>query len=475
MSLPDTPRLVSDGPVLSSRDQLTVLIVSSVAGFVSTFMSSAVNIALPVIDGEFHVTTVTLGWIPLAYILTCGAGLMPAGQLSDIFGRKRIFLVGMIVFTVFSAAPALAPSADWIIGFRLAQGVGAALLFATTTAMVISAYPPERRGRALGLQISGVYLGLTLGPALGGILIHGVGWRGLFWVMCALGVLNCIATVVLTRGIEWRDAKRPTFDGVGSAIYAVSLSMFLVGLSMLPSVLGVVLLVVGVMGVVVFVWWEQRASNPIMRIDLLRRNRMFAYSNLSSLINYSATFAMTFLVSLYLEYVRGLNSMTAGFVLVAGLFLQAVASPVSGWLVDRVPARLVAAGGMALCVFGLLGLTFVDGSTAYWHLISLLCLLGIGFGLFAPAITHSIMGSVEGRDVSVASATVATMRLAGQNISLGLATLILALVVGQHEIHPADYPNLLTSVRITFAVFTVLCVLGVGASLAGGGLRSQRR
>jgi MFS family permease len=462
-----------DESTLSSRDQAMLLTISTIAGFISTFMASAVNIALPVIGSEFHVTAVLLGWIPLAYIVTGGAGLMPAGQLSDLWGRKRVFVSGMIVFTVFSAASALAPSAGWLIALRLAQGVGSALLFSTTTAMVTAAYPLERRGRALGLQISGVYLGLTLGPALGGIITHNVGWRGLFWIVAAVGAANCVLAATQARGIEWRDIAKPKFDAIGSGIYAVSLPAVLVGLSLLPAQRGVIFLVAGVVGLVVFVWWETRVRNPILRVDLIRHNRVFAFSNVSSLINYSATFAMTFLMSLYLVYVRGLNTQTAGFVLVAGLFVQAASSSVAGRLVDRVPARLVASGGMALCVLGLLGLSFVGNATPYWHLIALLCVLGLGFGFFAPAITHAIMGSVEKRDVSVASATLATMRVAGQNISLGLATLVLALVVGQHEIQPVDHAHVLTSVRITFAIFTALCVVGLGASLVGPKRRTQ--
>jgi MFS family permease len=460
--------------VLSSRDEVSILFVTTVAGFLSTLMSTSVNIALPVIESEFHISAAMLGWIPLAYILTCGAGLMPAGQLSDLQGRKRVFLWGMVIFTLFSGAPALAPSAGWIIGLRLVQGAGAALLFATTTAMVTAAYPLERRGRALGLQISGVYLGMTLGPALGGIITHGVGWRGLFWVVFVLGTLNCLATLVLTRGIEWRAAEKVVFDKRGSAVYAVSLSLFLVGLSKLPGAMGAALLVLGAAGLALFMWWETKAVNPILPVSLLRHNAVFTFSNLSSLINYSATFAMTFLISLYLEYVRGLNSMTAGFVLVAGLFLQACTSPLSGRLVDRVPARAVASGSMVLCTVGLAGLAFVGNHTPYWLLILLLCVLGVGFGLFAPAITHAVMGSVEKRDLSVAAATLATVRLAGQNISLGVATLVLVLLVGRHEIQPSDYPNVLASVQITFGIFAFFCLLGIGASLVGGGHRSAQ-
>ena len=295
----------------------------------------------------------------------------------------------------------------------------------------------------------------------------------MFWIVTAVGLANCIVTLTQTRGIEWRDASKPRFDGVGALIYAIALPAVLVGLSLLPGTRGISFLVAGVAGLVVFVLWETRVRNPIFRVDLMRHNRVFAFSNLSSLINYSATFAMTFLISLYLVYIRGLNTQTAGFVLVAGLFFQAVSSAVAGRLVDRMPPKLVASGGMALCVLGLLGLSFLGKATPYWHLIALLCVLGVGFGFFAPAITHAVMGSVSKRDVSIASATLATMRMAGQNLSLALATLVLALLVGEHEIRPADYPHVLTSVQITFAIFTALCAVGLVASLVGPKRRTQ--
>jgi EmrB/QacA subfamily drug resistance transporter len=453
--------------LLAPRDQTMVLIVATLAGFVSTFMGSSINIALPMIESEFHVSAVTLGWIPLAYILAAGAVLMPVGRVSDLYGRKRIFVWGLAVFTVVAFASAFSPSALVLIVLRVVQGLGAALIIAPLTAMITLAYPPETRGRALGLNVAGVYLGLTLGPVLGGIIIHNLGWRSLFYVAGALGVINWALAAWKLRGVDWRETKRAPFDILGSVVYALALSALLLGFSWLPGLLGALLIVVGIVGLSGFLWWESRAADPVLNVDLLRRNRVFAYSNAAAFINYAATFAMTFLMSLYLQYTRGLDPQTAGFVLVSGTFVQAAFSPVAGRLADRVEARLVASAGMALCVLGLLAFAFLTETTPYWFIIVMLCVLGLGFAFFSSPITHAVMGSVGKRYLGVASATIGTVRLAGQNVSLGLATLVLAIVVGRHEIVPGDYPHLLTSVRITFAIFTVLCVLGVAASLVG--------
>ena len=282
-----------------------------------------------------------------------------------------------------------------------------------------------------------------------------------------------------THGVEWREPKRARFDTTGSALYAAALPALLLGFTLLPSPLGTILVAGGVVGIAAFLWWETRAADPLLDVDLFRHNRVFAFCNMAAFINYAATLAVSFLMSLYLQYTRGLNPQTAGFVLVAGAFFQAAFSPVAGRVADRIEPRLVASGGMGLCVLGLLGLVFVGKQTPYWYVICMLCLLGLGFAFFASPITHAVMGSVETRHVGVASSTLATVRWAGQNLSIGMAGLILATVVGSKAIEPSLYPRVLTGVRLSFEIFTVLCALGVGATLVGprrkGGTRQPKR
>jgi len=447
--------------------QRMVLLVATTAGFLGTFMTSSVNIALPVIEEQWNVSAVTLSWISLSYILPAAAFLMPAGRLADLYGRKRSFIVGMTAFTVITLAAAIAPNAFVLILLRLLQGLAMSVMLACTVAMVTLAYPPETRGRALGLQVGGVYLGLTLGPVIGGIIIHNLGWRYIFIFVGVVAAIDCLLAVWRLRGVEWREPKQASFDVVGSVMWAGALAVLLVGFSFLPGALGWVLIVAGAAGIAGFVWWETRVRDPVLNVDLIRRNRVFAYSNAATFINYAATYAMTFLMSLYLQYNKGLDPQAAGLVLVTGTIVQTAFSPVSGRLSDRVQARYVSSAGMAVCVLGLLALVFLTETTPYWYIIATLCVMGFGFAFFATPIIHAIMGSVDRRYTGVASATIGTMRLTGQNISMGLATLVLAVVVGRHPIGPADYGHVLTSVRITFAIFTVFCVVGVAASLVG--------
>jgi MFS family permease len=249
------------------------------------------------------------------------------------------------------------------------------------------------------------------------------------------------------------------------------------GLTLLPSVIGTVLVGGGVSALALFLWWESHAASPVLQVTLLRHNRAFTFSNVAVLVNYSATAAMLFLMSLYLQYNQGVGPRQAGLVLACGTAFQAAVSPFAGRLADRLQPRLVAATGMGLCALGLLAFAFLGADTPYWYIIPALSLLGLGFGLFASPIAHLAMGSVDRSQVGTASATLAAMRVAGQGLSMGVAGLVLAVIVGHHEIGErgaADLSNLLTSVRATFAVFTALCVFGVLAVLAARPRRGRQ-
>jgi EmrB/QacA subfamily drug resistance transporter len=463
--------LHADPSRLSSTDRGLVLFIASFGGFLVTFLSSGINVALPLIEEEFHVSAVTLSWVSASYILVAAAMLLPMGWVADMFGRKRMFIWSMVIFSAFSLGSAFAPSAPILLVLRALHGIGLALGSVTSVALVSLAYPAEVRGRALGICTSTVYFGLTVGPVLGGFIVHNLGWRSMFLIVGGLALVNVALPLWKLGHVEWRESHTTRFDYVGSLAYGISLTAVLIGFSTLPGVTGEVLIPAGIVGLALFLLWESRVADPLLNVGLLRHSRVFAFSNVATLVGYAANSAMLFLMSLYLQYNRGLNAQKAGLVLVTGTFVQVLIAPMAGRLADRLPARYVASAGMAVSVLGLLGLSFVGENSPYWYVITMLCVLGAGIALFATPNTTAIMGSVEPRWVGVAAATIGTMRQAGMSMSMGLATLVLALEVGRHEIVPADYPRLLTSIRLSFLIFTALCVVGVGASLVGPGKR----
>ncbi|MFZ5916909.1 MAG: MFS transporter [Chloroflexota bacterium] len=455
-----------------AANKRTVLLVATLSSFLAPFMSSAVNIALPSIGAELAIDALSLSWVATVYLLAAAMFMVPFGRISDIYGRKRVFLYGLLVFTLSSFLIGVARSTVWLILFRAVQGVGAAMIFGTGVAILTSVFPPGERGQVLGLNVAAVYVGLSLGPFLGGLLTEHLGWRSTFLINVPLGMI-IIGLVAWQLEGEWAGARGERFDVAGSVIYGLALVLVMYGLSRLPEPLGFGLILAGAVAAIAFVAWERRIDEPVLELSLFGHNLVFAFSNVAALINYSATAAVGFLLSLYLQYIQGLSPKWAGLALVAQPAMQAVFSPFAGRLSDRVEPRIVASLGMLFTFVGLIPFAFLSKGTPLPLLIADLMLLGLGFALFSSPNTNAIMSSVERQFYGVASATLATMRLIGQMLSMGIAMLIFALYIGQVQITAAYHLQFLKSVRMAFAVFALFCFVGIFFSLSRGRLRPQ--
>jgi len=448
----------------------TALLIATLSAFLTPFMGSSMNIALPSIGKELALDAVVLSWVATAYLLAAAMFLVPFGKIADIQGRKKIFTYGIFVYTLASLLCAFSTSALWLIGCRIVQGIGSAMIFGTGVAILTSVFPVGERGRALGISVAATYTGLSVGPVLGGFLTQHFGWRSIFLANVPLG-LAIIPLVVWKLQGEWAAAKGEKFDFAGSAVYSLSLVVIMYGFSLVPALPGAGLILLGGLGILAFVRWETRVGSPVLNMNLFRNNTVFAFSNLAALINYSATSAVGFLLSLYLQYIKALSPQNAGLVLVSQPVMMAIFSPLAGRLSDRIEPRVVASTGMTLTTIGLLPFIFLNEGTPLEFIVASLVLLGFGFALFSSPNTNAVMSSVEHRFYGVASATLGTMRLTGQMLSMGIAMVILAIYVGKVQITAAYYALFLASLQTTIGVFAVLCFLGIFASLARGKVR----
>lgn len=442
--------------------KIAALLVASIASFFTPFMGTSVNIALPTIGLDFGADAILLNWVTNGFLLAAAIFAVPLGRVADIHGMKKIFTYGIIIFTVASLFCALSPSSLILIASRILQGIGSAMIFVTGLAIITSVYPPKHRGKAIGINVAAVYVGLSLGPVIGGLMTQYIGWRSLFLLMIPFGIL-VLSIVFWKLHDEWAASKGEKFDFVGSILYSVMLLLVMYGFSSLPKIDGWFMLSLGVIGFLAFIKWELRTKSPVFNIRLFK-NTAFTFSSMAALINYSATFAVTLLLSFYLQYIKGLEPQTAGIILVAQPIIMAITAPIAGRMSDRFDARLIATAGMATVTIALFTLTFIDANTPITDIIIGLAVLGLGFGLFSSPNTNVIMGSVERRFYGVASATVSTMRLIGQTMSIGIATLVFALFIGRVQITPSQYPALLESIQICFVVFTALCFVGIFVS-----------
>jgi EmrB/QacA subfamily drug resistance transporter len=466
-----SPKPTTPDPDFESQKG-TILLVATVASFLTPFMGSSITVALPPIGREFAANAIAMSWVPTAYLLAAAVFLVPFGRLADIRGRKKVFTIGIAIYTIASLLSAVAPSIYWLIGFRILQGMGGAMIFSTGVAIVTSVYPPGERGKVFGWVVTAVYSGLSLGPFAGGILTQHFGWRSVFYLNLFLGTIPFVLMLWKVKG-EWAEAKGEKFDLIGSLIYGVALVTLMIGLSELPDLIGAGMIVAGVAGLVGFTWWELKCDKPVLNIDLFRKSRVFAFSNLAAFINYSATFGVTFLISLYLQYVKGLTPQGAGSVLVSMPIMMALLSPYAGKLSDRLESRVVASIGMGITVVALAILSFVSLDTPLWFIVAALALNGIGFAFFSSPNTNAVMSSIDKKYYGVGSATQATMRLTGQMFSMGLAMLILAVIVGKVEITPEHYAAFVTSTKTAFVLFASMCFVGVFVSLARGNMRGS--
>ena len=450
--------------------KLTALTIASLSSFITPFMISSINIALPVIGKEFKTDAVVLSWVATSYLLAAAVSLVPFGKLADIYGRKRVYMIGMVLFTLTSLLSAVATSAPMLIVFRIFQGAGSAMVFATGIAILSSVYPVEERGKVLGIAVAAVYTGLSCGPFFGGFLTHHLSWRSLFLLNIPFGVVIILLISFKLKG-EWKGAEDQKFDLTGSIIYGTAIFAFMYGISILPDMLSIVLILTGVVGLFAFVRWELVVASPVFEVNLFVTNRTYAFSCLAALINYSATFAVGFLLSLYLQYIKGLSPQCAGLVLVSTPVVMAIFSPLAGRLSDRIEPRVISSLGMGLTALGLVLLIVLNAHTTLAYLIASLMILGFGFALFSSPNMNAIMSSVDKRFYGIASASVGTMRLLGQMLSMGIVTLILALYIGRVQITPQSFAMLIKSVQVAFIVFSVLCVGGIFFSLYRGRLR----
>lgn len=454
----------------NSTSKGAVLLVTTMASFVFPFMASAVNIALPSLGKELSLDAVTLGWIATAYLLSSAALLVPFGRIADIYGRKRIFACGIGIFTFSSLLSGVANSATMLIAWRVLQGIGGAMLAGTAVALLTTVFPANERGKVLGTIVAAAYLGLSLGPVLGGVLTQHLGWRSIFLIGALLGLLVLGVVLWKLKG-EWTGAKGERFDFAGSVIYVLGLVALVYGFTLLPAMSGAGLIIGGTIGLLAFTRWETRTRSPVLDISLFINSKAFTFSNLAALINYSATFAVTFLISLYLQYMKGFNPQNAGLILVAMPAVQAIFSPLTGRLSDRIEPRLIASAGMVLNTVGLILFIFLNEETPLKLIIGNLILIGFGFALFVSPNTNAVMSSAPKTAYGVASAMLATMRQVGMVLSMGVAMLMFALYVGRVQITPEYYSLFQQSMKTSFIIFAILCFGGIFASLARGRVR----
>lgn len=461
-----------------TTEQKFVILVVIITAFVTTFTGSALNLSIPDIGQQFGVSANFVGWLVTGYTLAVAAFSVPIGRLADITCRKTVLVTGLVIFVACCIAAVFSVSMIMLLIVRIIQGIGAAMIFSTNTAILVASFPGNMRGRVLGYSIASTYTGLSAGPVVGGFLNHNMGWKSIFILTGVLGATALIIAAAKLQKDRSESAEnkigkedKASFDAKGNILFVGFIVLIMYGLSEMGNgssgaiTLAAVLTVVGVLLGILFVRHELTTDEPAVNVKLFRENIGYAFSNLSALLNYSATFAISYLISIYLQVVMGYSSQTAGLIMIFQPAIMAVLSPMMGRLSDKFSPFKMSSIGMGFCATGTAIFIFVGQNTGLVMIIVALVITGLGFSLFSSPNTNAVMSCVDKTEYGVASSILATMRSIGHTLSMVIVTIIVTRFMGNTPLASADPDVLVKVINTSFIVFTVICAVGVFISL----------
>jgi EmrB/QacA subfamily drug resistance transporter len=450
----------------------------------ATLDVSIVNVSLPTLVEKLNTNFATIQWVIVAYILVVASLMLGVARLGDMFGHKKLYAAGMVIFTTASLLCGLAPSVEWLIGFRALQGSGAVMMQALGVAIVTSVFPGRERGRALGIIGGIVSVGLAMGPAIGGILIGYVGWRSIFLVNVPLGI---VAFIVVLRFVP-RPERRPSgqrFDFPGALLLFFVLAFYALGMTLgqrlgfgQSHVLG--LLIAAGIGLIIFITVEIRTSQPMLETKLFR-NTLFSINLVMGWLTFIVV-AGTFVFPFYLELVLGLPTEKVGLLMIVVPLTMGIVAPISGTLSDRFGPRGISVIGLMTVAGGCLAISTLQADTPIWAYLMRTAPMGIGMGLFQSPNNSAVMGSVPPERLGVASGLLALSRTMGHTTGIPLVgVLFTGQVMAAAGLDPsssitqAPAAALVAGIRGTYRVAALVIIASTLLSIAAYLLDRRRR
>ncbi len=449
--------------ILAPDSAKKLFVAVMITSFIGPFATSGINVAIPALAHDFGAAAGELSWVVFGMLLGSAMFILPAGKVADIYGRKKVYIIGLWLFALSFLLGACSTSIMMLNILRFIQGAVMSLIFGPGMALLISSHSPKERGKVIGYSAAATYSGLSMGPVICGFLCDLASWRGIFVITGAVVFIS----IWLMRSIqeEWYGDKGASLDFKGSLCYLAAAPLWLCGLSKITEGnLGVLLLVAGVLGLILFFRIEAKAEHPCLDVKLFRGNPVFTFSNLAAMLHYSSTFALSFLMSLYLQVIVGYSAYEAGMIILLQPVVMALLSPKAGALSDRLEPGKVASVGMAITGSGLWGMSFLAADTPVWVTGLLLMWIGLGFALFSSPNNNAIMGAVSPKYYGTASSLLAAMRLMGQSTSMAVVTLIIALCQ-VHSLTGSDNIQLMGAVQTAFRVFGCISIVAIFMSL----------
>jgi EmrB/QacA subfamily drug resistance transporter len=419
-------------PVRRRPSPNVILAVLMVGTFLAPLDSSIVNIALPDIATRLQTSVTAVSWVADAYLLASATLLLSMGRLGDVWGLRRLYVWGLLVFGAGSLACALSSSLAWLVASRVLQSVGAAMLFAAGPAIVARTFPPEKRGWAFGIITLAVAAGLTAGPALGGVLVGSFGWPSIFLINVPLSV---IAAAAGWFTLSDEESLGEAFDMWGAVLAGGALLSLLGALTEAGNPAATSLEVAGALAAsavlgVSFIWWEMKAPTPMVDVRLFR-SPVFSAGLAAALLAYMAMFSVIFTMPFYLVRAHNIAETPAGLMLTSLPFAMAALAPYAGRVSDRIGSKLLSTVGMAIIGLGLLWLSFLERDSSPAFIMAGLFVVGAGMAVFQTPNTAAVLSATPRARAGVGSALIAEARNVGMAVGIAFTAAVVGGVMGK--------------------------------------------
>lgn len=442
-----------------------MIIITFISSFFTVFVLNGVILGVPEIARDFGMNNIVQNWTLTIFTLIVTMLTVPAGQIAGKYGFKRTLSIANSLFLLGLIGSVIAFSTETYLISRIVQAIGIAFVNVCELAIITLSISKESRGKALGIIITGVYLGTSASPVLSGFLIQNFGWRSIFIISI---IFIAICVVLLRQKItpEWKTNEDDTIDRMGCLLYMIGISLLIYGFTSLITQIGQICIVIGTIVFAIYVSYELKQDHPVFDVNLFKTKTFAAY-NLSGMFGYFAVMVFSTLINYYFQYVKGFNPELTGIVLLVSPIVMSITAPYAGKLSDKRHPQKIATIGLIITTLAMIILSFLDSNTSMYVIILAMILQAFGMGLFSSPNLNAIMSSVDEKDASYASAGQLATRAIGQSMSLGLLTLIFSWVMGNLDLSP-QYANLiLQASHSIFIICVIACVFAIISSVIG--------
>ena len=452
----------------SAASKRLVQVIAALGSAIAPFMVASLLVATPVIGQEFSTDVALLGWVTTSFFLVAGALLVPIGRIADIRGSKRVFAAGMGVYFVAALVCMVAPGIQVLIAGRILTGIGAAMVFGTSIALLSLVFPEEERGAALGINIAAMFAGFGAGLLAGGAVTYYASWRGIFVIVALIAAINLVLILSKVRG-ECELARTTDYDPVGMILFISGVLLFIYGLSVISTLQGLVILILGSGALGAFFLWERSYPHPLIPPGLFSSCN-FSRALCTNIVFQASGFGIALILSLFLQYIYGMDALTTGIVLFISQLLLIVVSPYSGRLSDRYPPQRVAAAGCLVNGIAMLMLVGISQTTSLLLIVLSLALNGLAFALFMPSVVKWTLLGVPREQYGILSGGTETARLVGISLSNAIIIITFSLIMGDTLVSPENIPLFLSAARWAIVIYVVLAFFAMALAI-----RADRR